>query len=204
MTALGRTRAALALLLAPLLVSIAAAPAAADTVVGTSGVFGASALRERYVDATHYQAGAQCVYDDGGGMHAVAVRPPSVLARSTSAAEDFGVVGWRARLQKRQPSGSYATISTSGVERQTASDASSAGFSGTAFEAGPPSGFAAGAYRVLVDEYWFSASATESPGTGTQIGRVTRRVDVYQLRGISIGPGGDSFSSRLGNCRANP
>jgi hypothetical protein len=185
-----------------LLAALSVGVVAADTEGGHTGSPGSHALRDRYVSTAKYQSGARCTYDEGGSFREILVRPPTVFARNTTSAQEFQVVGWRPRLQKLGSSGLWGGYRNGAYERAVATDASSAGFSAQAFASGG-AGFPIGRYRVVVDMQWFSASATESTGTGTVLGTATHIVDTYTDKESSL-DGMDFYMAQRYYCEARP
>jgi len=166
-----------AALFGPLLMALAlsAQPAAAATVVHSSGDYGVYQFDDNH-DTTR---GANCDYHThktkGSYLLAdISVRAPRVYAVDTGGGIQHQLVGWKYRIQVQPLSGPFTTVFTSSVVKANASDSVPAAFSRRTWTApAHPSGN----YRVQVSLYWFK------PNTSTTVGgKVVANIDYYHAR----------------------
>jgi hypothetical protein len=176
-------RGALALLAA---LALTAAPALADTDMGTTGKVGRHHLRD-----TTTTPGAACVYIDADTdmvLDSMVVRPPVVYARDRTDDRDRQVVGWRIVLMGWVQVGPWEfelrQLATGPIHRATAWDDHRAAFQPDTITV--VSG--AREYEAWVRMLWYK------PGDpSTVVGSSRHRVDHYHVEGDDT-PWGDCVS----------
>jgi hypothetical protein len=154
---------------------VAAAPAAAETVIvqcsGTCGYY--------EVHDSNSEPGARCDYQNGGSFKLldINVRPPLMHGNYHATTK----VGWSFRIQRQSNSlGPWSTFAAGPTQTATANDAIPAyqgnGFTRQTWSApNNPNGYR---YRVRIVMYWWRAGAVE--------GRAVVEDDVYlSVRGSS-------------------
>ncbi len=147
----------LASLVAALLVSVQ--PAAAFTVLSSTGLTGTYSLTDAASPSGHQST--ICYYRTATSkLDKIEVRHPQVKARNRTSGRDHQWVGWQFIVQHQTPSGTtWQTIYGSSFAKADAADNLAAAFANRTW-AGPAD--PTGKYRVLVVIRWYTPGSTSA------------------------------------------
>jgi hypothetical protein len=175
-------RLTIGLVSAAVALSLAAAPALADTEMGHEGSVGEHVVFDGPTD--QFFSGIVCFYDSqhGNRLHRLTVMAPEIYARDITPGVDTQRVGWRVIVKRLRPgSSTLKPFYRSGTQRAMATDATRAEFP-------RPSGPGVAPYMTV------NLDVPKEPGTGSQYfvfvrmfwyrdgdleGKATHRLDNY-------------------------